>query len=181
MADIENILIYDDFFGDIVDTPREGIEQHKKWKCLKGVIGSGKPCLLGRKWTQEKVDKASDETMNKTCDEYKQSKLNEKGEKTAKALSTHVIKLYSTEMSRVVKIRDVKKLHQDTENDPMNKDQISNLGCLLACVLGDYLAPVLVAAHTVNNLDFGDEKDYENEGYESGWVGVSYVTSPKDG
>ena len=106
--------------------------------------------------------------MNKTCDEYKQSKLNEKGEKTAKALSTHVIKLYSTGMSRVVKIRDVKKLHQDTENDPLNKDQIANLGCLLACVLGDYLATVLVAAHTVNNLDFGDEKDYENEGYESG-------------
>ena len=48
MADIKNILIYDDFFGDIVDTPREGIEQHKKWKCLKGVIGSGKACLLGR-------------------------------------------------------------------------------------------------------------------------------------
>ena len=26
---------------------------------------------------------------------------------------------------------------------------------------------VLVAAHTVNNLDLGDEQDLENEGYES--------------
>ena len=30
MADVGNILNDDDFFGDIVDTPKEGIEQHKK-------------------------------------------------------------------------------------------------------------------------------------------------------
>ena len=30
---------------------------------------------------------------------------------------------------------------------------------------GDYLAPILLAVHTVNNLDRGDEP--ENEGYES--------------
>ena len=29
MGDIENILINDEFFGDIVDTPKEGIKQHK--------------------------------------------------------------------------------------------------------------------------------------------------------
>ena len=29
------------------------------------------------------------------------------------------------------------------------------------------LAPVLVAAHTVNNLDLGDEQGLENEGYQS--------------
>ena len=31
--------------------------------------------------------------------------------------------------------------------------------------VGYYLAPVLIAAHTANNVDFGDEN--ENEGYES--------------
>ena len=30
MASVENILSDDDFFGDIVDTPKEGIEQYKK-------------------------------------------------------------------------------------------------------------------------------------------------------
>ena len=29
MADAEDIL-NDEFFGDVVDTPKEGIEQHKK-------------------------------------------------------------------------------------------------------------------------------------------------------
>ena len=44
---------------------------------------------------------------------------------------------------------------------------MDNLGCLLVCTLGNFLASVLVAAHTVNNLDLGDEQGYENKGYES--------------
>ena len=35
MADVGDILNDDDFFGDVVDTPKEGIEQHKKRECLK--------------------------------------------------------------------------------------------------------------------------------------------------
>ena len=30
MTDIEDTLNDDDFFGDIVDSPKEGLEQHKK-------------------------------------------------------------------------------------------------------------------------------------------------------
>ena len=30
MTDVENILNDDDFFGDTVDTPNEGIGQHRK-------------------------------------------------------------------------------------------------------------------------------------------------------
>ena len=41
------------------------------------------------------------------------------------------------------------------------------LTCILVCTFGNFFAPVLVAAHTVNNLDLGDE--LENEGYESDW------------
>ena len=66
----------------------------------------------------------------------------------------------------MVKIRNVKKLQQDIENDPIIKDQMANLGCLLVCAFGNLLAPVLVAVHTVNNLDLGNE--LENEDYESG-------------
>ena len=42
MADVKNILNDDDFCGDIVDTPKEGIEQHKKRECFKGAISKGK-------------------------------------------------------------------------------------------------------------------------------------------
>ena len=62
MADAEDIF-NDDFHGDVVDTPKEGIEQHKKWECLKSLIDKVK---LGHKWTHERVDKASDEVISKT-------------------------------------------------------------------------------------------------------------------
>ena len=98
MADAEDILNNDEFFGDIVDTPKKDIEQHKKRECLKSVIDKGKVHLL-RKWTHERVDKASDETINKKYAKYKQRELNEKGEKSGKALGKHVINLYSTGIS----------------------------------------------------------------------------------
>ena len=41
MADVGDILNDDEFFGDIVDTPKEGIEQHKKREELKSVIEKG--------------------------------------------------------------------------------------------------------------------------------------------
>ena len=46
MADVGNILNDDEFFGDVVDTPKESIEQHKKWEELKSVIDKRKAHLL---------------------------------------------------------------------------------------------------------------------------------------
>ena len=40
-----------------------------------------------------------------------------------------------------------------------------NLGCFLLYTLNDYLAPVLMGAHTLSNLDCGAES--ENEDHES--------------
>ena len=162
MGDVENILNDDEFFGDAVGTPKEGTEQHKKREYLNSVIDKGK---LGRKWTHGRVDRASDETINKIYVEYRQRVLNEKGEKTGKALGKHVINLYSTGISQWLKIEDVQKLREDIENDTIIKGQMAGLGSLFVCTFGNYLAPILVAAHTVNNVDFGDEP--EDEVYES--------------
>ena len=73
-----------------------------------------------------------------------------KGEKTGKALGKHVIKLYSNGISRLLKIKDVKKLRQVIEDDPIIKDQMAGRGCLLVCTFGNYLALVLIAAHAAN-------------------------------
>ena len=86
-----------EFFNDVVDTPKEATEQHKKAEELNSVIDKGK---LGHKWTNERVDKASNEIINKPYAEYKQRELNEKGEKTGKVLGRHVINLDSTGISR---------------------------------------------------------------------------------
>ena len=37
MADVENILNDEELFGNAVDTPKEGVEQHRKRECLKDV------------------------------------------------------------------------------------------------------------------------------------------------
>ena len=87
--------------------------------------------------------------------------------KTGKAPGKHVINLYSTDVSQWVNIKDVKKLLQDIENDLIIKDQMAGLGSLFVCTLGDYLIPVLTAAHTANNINFGDEQGHENEGHEN--------------
>ena len=89
MVDVEDIL-NDEFFHVVVDTPKEATEQHKKREELKSVIDKGK---LRHKSTQKRVDKASDEIINKTYAGYKQHELNEKGEKTGKVLGKHVINL----------------------------------------------------------------------------------------
>ena len=113
------------------------------------------------------MDKASDEAINKTYAEYKQREITEKGEKTGKTLGKHVINLYSTSISRFVKISDVKKLRQDIEDHPIIKDQIADLGCFLVYTLGDYLAAVLVGVHTLNNSHRCNRRNHENEDYES--------------
>ena len=43
---------------------------------------------------------------------------------------------------------------------------MANLGCLFMCTFGNYLAPVLIAAHTANNVDLGGKPE-EDEGYEN--------------
>ena len=73
-----------------------------------------------------------------------------------------MINLYSTKTSRMVKIKNVHKLCQDIENDPIIKDQMVDLRCLSVCAFGNFLALVLVIAYTINNLD-----DMKNEGHES--------------
>ena len=64
-----------------------------------------------------------------------------------------------------LKSRMLKNYVKDIENDPMIKDQMAGLGCLFVCTFGHYLIPILIAAHTYNNL--GNEQGHENEDYES--------------
>ena len=47
------------------------------------------------------------------------------------------------------------------------KDQMANLGCLLVCTFGNFLVLLLVAVHTVNNLDLDPEPENKDESYES--------------
>ena len=67
----------------------------------------------------------------------------------------------------MVKIKDVTKLQEGTENHPIIRDQMAKLSCLLMYTFCSFLAPVIDVAHTINNLDLGNDKRFQDEGYES--------------
>ena len=54
-----DILNDDEFFGDVVDTPNEGIEQHKKRECLRSAIDKGK-----LRWTKQAMKLLTKSTPN---------------------------------------------------------------------------------------------------------------------
>ena len=44
---------------------------------------------------------------------------------------------------------------------------MGGLGFLFVCTFGNYLTLILITAHTVNNVDFGNEQSHEDEGHEN--------------
>lgn len=60
--------------SDMVDTPKQGVEQHRKRECLKGARSKEKMYLIrGKKQqTRDRVDKTNNETIYKVFAENKQ-------------------------------------------------------------------------------------------------------------
>ena len=67
----------------------------------------------------------------------------------------------------MVKIKDVKKLQQNIENDPTIRDQTANIGYFLVCTLGSFLLSFLVTAPIINGLDHSLDQSFKNEDYKS--------------
>ena len=65
----------------------------------------------------------------------------------------YVVNLYLIGISKVVQIRDAKKLRRDISDDPIIMDQMVNLVAFIFCTFGNFLACLLVAAHTTNNVE----------------------------
>ena len=102
--------------------------------------------------------------MNKAYALYKRHELNEKSKKTGKTLGKHVINLYFTGISRLLKIKDVKNYAKILKM--IRSSKIKWLAWVaFLCTFGNFLVPVLIAARTANNVDFSDET--EDESYES--------------
>ena len=122
---------------DEVDTPKEGMEQNTKREALKDVINGGKAHLLPgkKKWSLSRLDKSSDEVIDKLYDDYTQAKLQYKAEKTGKAVGKHIVNLYSNGVSKVLKIDSVEKLRRDINEDPIIKDSMADIGALMVGTL----------------------------------------------
>ena len=142
---------------DQVDTPKEGVVQYDKRNELKKIIEQGDAHLLNgnnrKKWTIERIDKATDKQIDNLWNKYKQEENKQKADKTGKAVGTHIVNLYSNGISKLISINDVNKLKRDIEDDPIIKDSMADIGALLVGTFGKLLSPMLVVAHTVNNSE----------------------------
>ena len=161
--------------NDFEDTPKQAAEQRKKRDALKDAIRQGKAHLLGGKkpWTFKRIDSIKDAAINELYYEFQQREMQQKAQNTGKAVGKHVVNLYTQVVSRFFPIKK-KQLRQDIGEDPVIEDQTPNLGVFLVRTLGSFLVPVLVAAHTLNNmkdLGFNNEGghggDADNKGYKS--------------
>ena len=163
-----------DEFSEIfneVDTPASAEEQASiacgsamsKRQFLEKLLKEGKK--LPGKWTIKKLEKASDDVIDRLYDEYQQAEVKEKAENTGKAMSKHVVHLYSNSISKILKIDSVDQLRKDIEEDPVIRDSMAGIGALMVGTFGRFLAPVLVAAHTANHTQgfVSENKDETSE------------------
>ena len=165
MTDIEQIfgLIEEDIPNetfDVVDTPAEAFEESNNRQKLIDLINQGKAHLLPGKtrWTIKRISKTPETVINKIYNDYEQREIQQKAVKTGQALGTHVTHLYSNGISKVLKIDSVEGLRKDIENDPIIKDSMADIGALMVGTFGRFLAPMLVACHTVNHVEISLKK-----------------------
>ena len=130
-------------------------EDTSKREFLFSVVEQGKADKLPGKtpWTKKRLEKATDQVIEKLYHEYQQSDARHKAETTGKAASAHVVNMYSKGVSRVLKIDSVEQLRKDIDNDPIIKESMADVGALMVGTFGRFLAPLLIAAHTANHTE----------------------------
>ena len=118
-------------------------------------------------WTVKRLRKATGQVIEKLHHEYHQTDVRHKAETTGKAVSAHVVNMYSKGVSRVLKIDSVEQLRRDIDNDPVIKESMADVGALMVGTFGRYLAPLLIAAHTANHtegfVETGKQVEFNDE------------------
>ena len=147
---------FDEMLSNLLpDAPTPEIDAPAEEECGRdffiNVINQGKADLLpGKIWTIARVKKAPDDVIEKLKNQFVQNETKRKAQNTGKAVSKHVVNLYSTGISRFLKIDSIEQLRKDIDDDPIIKDSMAEVGALLVSAFGPWLSPLLVVAHTAN-------------------------------
>ena len=105
------------------DTDERSEEEENGRAFLINVINQGKGNLLPGKypWTVVRIKKVFYADIDKLKSHFVQAETNLKKERTSKAMSKEVVNLYSTGVSKIVKIDSIDQLREDIDDDPMNQ------------------------------------------------------------
>jgi len=110
--------------GAAPDQVESEVASESKREFLVYIINQGKADKLPGKtsWTVNRIRKATEKVVEKLYHEYHQADAKHKAEMTGKAVSGHVVSMYSKGVSRVLKIDSVEQLRKDIDNDPIIKE-----------------------------------------------------------
>ena len=138
---------------------------------LEAIILSGRgKMFLGKNYTSEDIEKMNSEEISHLYNKY-QSVF---GGKMAKSISKTMINLYTKLVTSWIPIESEEELKASLESDPVVSNSIGDFASKLYVKFGSYLAPIITALITANNINFdfyknGGEStnDYSDETEES--------------
>ena len=154
---INMTALVDELFSEVYD-------EVDKREFLKEVLSQGKKLPGKTPWSDKRLDKASGRVVEKLYAEYTQTEIQHKAENTGKAVSKHVINLYSNVVSQVLRINDLELLKRDIDEDPIIKDSMADIGALMVITFRKWLSPIFIACHTANHTQgFTTTNEKSNE------------------
>ena len=130
---------------------------HKRNKLLECVRVGNSELYLGKIYTEERINKLSDEIVAMLFSRY-ESKLSAK---MVKSLGKSIINIYSNTVCAVLNMKNQQDLSNDLGEDPFLNSALQHLTCALYYKFGSYLAPISVGMitgrHYVKSISSGDE------------------------
>ena len=128
---------------------------------LEAIILSGRgKMFLGKNYTPEDIEKMSTEEINHLYNKYKSVF----GGRMAKSLSKTMVNLYTKLVNFWLPIESEEELKVNLESDPVVSNSIGDFASKLYVKFGCYLAPIITALITANNINFDS---YKNGGTEN--------------
>ena len=125
----------------ISDAPQSDSKRQKLLECI--LTGNSK-LYLGKLYTEERVNKLSDEEEDKLFSNY-EAKLSGQ---MVKSLGRSIINMYSMGACAVLGINNQDALSEDLENDPFLNSALQRFTCELYYRFGLFLAPLSVGLIT---------------------------------
>ena len=116
----------------------------KRQKLLECILTRNSKLYLGKVYTEEQVNKLSNEEMDKLFSNY-EAKLSGQ---MVKSLGKSIINMYSMGACKVLGISNQDALSKDLESDPFLNSALQRFTCELYYRFGSFLAPLSIGLIT---------------------------------
>ena len=145
----------DNLMPSSYDDPQSEANKQKLLECI--LIGNSK-LYLGKVYTEEQLNKLSDEEVDKLFNNY-EAKLSGQ---MVKSLGKYIINMYSVGACAALGISNQDALSEDLENDPFLNSALQRFTCELYYRFSLFLAPLSVGL--ITSRHYLSERSNKNGG-----------------